>query len=171
MESIDVFVQVTGVRDILVASATPDHSVGQMLTTLALPVANDEALLIFLEDSPGPLSSDTLIEELLPLSASDEPAAGPLRLHLTHSREVEVSVRYNAEQLRRAFSPGATVSRVHHWAARRGFHLSPRDAAEHVLQIQGTSQRPDREVHMGCLVSREACGVAFDLVPRKRVEG
>jgi hypothetical protein len=40
-----------------------------------------------------------------------------------------------------------------------------------VLQIQGTTIRPDRDVHIGTLTQGHACAVAFDLVPCKRVEG
>ena len=111
-----------------------------------------------------------MVEELLPLSADDE-VCGPLRLHVTRCRHIEVTVRFNGEDAARRFPPSATVERVRRWAARRAFHLSPRDAAEHVLQIQGTTIRPDRDVHIGTLTKGETCAVAFDLVPCKRVEG
>jgi hypothetical protein len=40
-----------------------------------------------------------------------------------------------------------------------------------VLQIQGTTIRPDRDAHIGTLTQGHTCAVAFDLVPCKRVEG
>ncbi len=105
------------------------------------------------------------------MPAPDETIVVALRLHVTHCRHIEVSVRFNGEDAKRRFPPSATVARVHHWAARRAFHLTPRDAAEHVLQLQGTVKRPDRDVHIGTLAEGKMCAVAFDLVPRKRVEG
>jgi hypothetical protein len=65
-----------------------------------------------------------------------------------------------------AASPPARLSVVSiHWAARDAFHMTERDAAEHVLQIRGTNLRPDREVHIGALAHHGACAVAFDLSP------
>lgn len=171
METIDVFIQATGIDDIIVGSAVPEDSLHQVLSRLERPIPNREQLRIFVEDGPGPIDTETLVEEILPLRTPEELAGIPLRLHLARCRQVEVSVRFNAELAKKAFRPSTTIARVHHWAARRAFHLSPRDAAEHVLQLQGSNQRPDREVHIGSLVSGDECGVAFDLVPRKRVEG
>jgi hypothetical protein len=48
--------------------------------------------------------------------------------------------------------------------------MSPVDASEHVLQITGTTDRPDPDVQIGALVSG-CCELAFSLVPVKRVEG
>jgi hypothetical protein len=130
-----------------------------------------DGLLLFIEDLPCPIQLESVIEELLPISNESEGIACPLRLHLSHCHHVDVSARFNGEIVTRHFPPGATIARVHHWAARRAFDMTPRDAAEHVLQIQGSTVRPDRDVHIGTLTGGNACCVAFDLVPRKRVEG
>jgi hypothetical protein len=171
MRVIDVFIQGEGLPDILVASAEPHHTVAVVVANLEHPIAKDEGLLVFLEDLPTPLAVEAIIEELLPLDNAEAAIACPLRLHLSHCRHVEVTVRFNGEDAKRRFPPGATVGRVHHWAARRAFDMTPRDAAEHVLQLQGSPSRPDRDVHIGTLTGRDTCCVAFDLVPRKRVEG
>ena len=171
MRPIDVFIQGGEFADVLVSCAAPIHSVSKVLASLDRPVANGEGVLIFVEDMPAPIDPETTVEELLPLCSDDEAIIVPLRLHVTRCRHVDISVRFNGEEAKRRFPPGATVARVHHWAARRAFGLSPRDAAEHVLQIHGTQKRPDRDVHIGTLTSGTTCAVAFDLVPRKRVEG
>jgi hypothetical protein len=49
--------------------------------------------------------------------------------------------------------------------------MDPGDAAEHVLQLTGTADRPDADTHIGALASCPDCRLAFDLVPLKRVEG
>jgi hypothetical protein len=117
--------------------------------------------------------ADILVGHAAPIHsiADEEAILIPLKLHVTRCRHVEVSVRFNGETAKRRFPPSATIGRVHHWAARRKFDLSPRDAAEHVLQIHGTHKRPDRDVHVGSLTVGKVCSVEFDLVPRKRVEG
>lgn len=171
MRSIDIFIQREGLADILVAAAAPHQTITDVLTGCDHSIELDEDVIVFIEDVSAPLDLDAVIEELLPLAVEDELIGPPLRLHVTHCRHVEVSVRYNGEDAHRRFPPSATIARVHHWAARRAFHLTPRDTAEHVLQLQGTTKRPDRDVHIGTLVEAKKCAVAFDLVPRKRVEG
>jgi hypothetical protein len=171
MKSIDVIIQGADFAEILIGRAAPIHSVAEVLANLERPVGHHEGLLIFVEDAHEPLDPETIVEELLPLGADGQAILVPLKLHLTRCRHVELSVRFNGETVRRRFPPGATIGRVHHWAARRKFDLSPRDAAEHVLQVQGTDKRPDRDVHIGTLTAGATCSVEFDLVPRKRVEG
>lgn len=171
MKAIEVLIQGAGIPEILVASATPADSVVRVLAALERPIALDGEILIFSEDVQGALDPETPVEELLPMGADEEAIAVPVRLHVTKCRHVEVSVRFNGEHAKRRFAPGATIGRVHHWAARRAFGLSLRDAAEHVLQIGGSDKRPDRDVHVGTLTGGGVCAVEFDLVPRKRVEG
>jgi hypothetical protein len=170
MNSIDVFIQGHGLSDIVVLTAKPDDTIASVLAKLDHADAKEDGLLVFLEDVSGALDHEAVVEELLPLVGDDE-MFGPLRLHVTRCHKVEVVVRFNGEDAQRRFPPSATVERVHRWAARRVFGLTPRDAAEHVLQIQGTNTRPDRDVHIGTLTDGKICAVAFDLVPRKRVEG
>lgn len=170
MQTINIFLQGHGVSDIMVLQAKPDDTIAEVLPKFEHVELKRDDLLVFLEDIPAALDLDAVVEELLPLTADDE-ALGPLRLHITRCRHVEVVVRFNGEDAARRFPPSATVERVRRWAARRAFDLSPRDAAEHVLQIQGTTTRPDRDVHIGTLTKDETCAVAFDLVPNKRVEG
>jgi hypothetical protein len=170
MRPIEIFIQGAYVPEILVATAAPVDTVAGVLAGLDRPIQIREETLVFVEDMHGPLDPETSIEELLPLRFDEEAIVVPLRLHVTKCRHVAVSVRFNGESENRRFAPGSTIGRVHHWAARRAFGLSPRDAAEHVLQITGTDKRPDRDVHIGTLTG-DTCAVEFDLVPRKRVEG
>jgi hypothetical protein len=171
MKSIDVIIQGVDSAEILIGRAAPVHSVAEVLANLERPIREAEGLLIFVEDAHEPLDPETMVEELLPFSSDEQAMLVPLKLHLTRCRHVDLSVRFNGEIALRRFPPGATISRVHHWAARRKFDLSPRDAAEHVLQVRGTDKRPDRDVHIGTLTAGATCSVDFDLVPRKRVEG
>jgi hypothetical protein len=169
MKTIDVLLQSHGLPDIAVLEAEPWDTLAKTMSKIDLP-GEEEGRLLFLEDIDGVIDGHAVIEELLPLSPDSDPV-GPLRMHVSHCRHVEVSVRFNGETEKRKFTPSATIDRVHRWAARHAFHLSPRDAAEHVLQITGTNNRPDRDVHVGTLTHGHTCAVAFDLVPCQRVEG
>lgn len=169
MKTIDVLLQTYSLADIAVLEAKPSDTLAEIVSKIDLPGDKDGRHL-FLEDIDGAIDGHAVIEELLPLPPDDD-AIGPLRIHVSHCRHVEVSVRFNGEVEKRRFTPSATVERVKRWAARRAFHLSPRDAAEHVLQIKGTTTRPDRDVHVGTLTNGCTCAVAFDLVPHQRVEG
>ncbi|MGE0372908.1 MAG: hypothetical protein AB7Q01_13570, partial [Gammaproteobacteria bacterium] len=143
----------------------------EVIAVIDHPGVRRDDLLIFVEDMAAPVDLDVIVEELLPIGVGDAAVILPLRLHVSCCRYIEVVVRFNGEGVARRFPPGATIARVHHWATRRAFHMAPRDAAEHVLQLQGSGDRPDRDIHIGTLTSGDTCNVAFDLVPRKRVEG
>lgn len=169
--SIEVFLQGHGVSDIVVVAVDPRTTLADLLVKVDRPGATDAGLLVFLEDVAGSLDLEAVVEELLPLTTEGDNLPGVLRLHLARCRRVEVAVRFNGEEAKRHFPPSATVDRVHHWATRRAFEMTPRDAAEHLLQLQGSTVRPDRDVHIGTLTDADTCTVAFDLVPRKRVEG
>lgn len=171
MRPIEIFIQGEGFADIVVAKAEAHRTVAELLANLDRPVSTAEDLFVFIEDVGAPLDAEVVLEELLPLVLDDETIDVSLRLHIARCRHVEVQIRFNGELVKRRFPPSATIARVHHWAARRAFHLAPRDAAEHVLQLLGSNARPDRDVHVGTLVAERACEVSFDLVPRKRVEG
>ncbi len=170
MDRIDIFVQGHGLNDILVATSALHQTAGSALVEIVASTGRSD-LLLFVEDQACAISFDTVIEELLPLCADAATPTCTLRLHLSCCHHIDVAVRFNGEVATRRFPPSATIARVHHWAARRVFGMTPRDAAEHVLEVQGSTKRPDRDIHIGTLAGKDNCGVAFDLVPRKRVEG
>ena len=170
MNQVDIFVQGHGLSDITVLPGKPEDTIAIVLSKLDQAEAKDENLLVFIQDSPCAVDRGVLIEELLPLTTDDE-TLGPLCLQVTRCRKIEIVVRFNGENKQRSFPPGTIVERVRRWAACRAFGLSPRDAAEHVLQLQGTTTWPDRDIHVGTLTDGKTCAVAFDLVPSKRVEG
>jgi hypothetical protein len=172
MRSIEVFIQGPGLSEIAVLKVGAHETVAEVIARVVQPNGGGEEMFVFLEDVHAPLEIDAVMEELVALTASEDVDLDPIRLHVGHCRHVDVAVRFNNETARRRFSPSATIERVQRWASLHAFHMTPRDAAEHVLQIQGTAERPDREVHIGTLIKKGApCAIAFDLVPAKRVEG
>jgi hypothetical protein len=93
-----------------------------------------------------------------------------LRIHLHRLKGIDVQVRYAGRDARRTFRPSATVGRVKRWSTHE-LGIPPSDAAEMMLQITGTSVRPDSDVHIGTLVQAPECKLSFDLVPSIRVNG
>ena len=93
-----------------------------------------------------------------------------VRVHLHRCKHVDVHVRFGAEVVHREFRPAATVGRVRLWAGHK-LGMAPGDIAEHVLQIAGTNEQPDVDIHVGTLTKRPQCSVTFDLVPAHRING
>lgn len=170
MKPITIFFQGEGIEDIALFEAEAGESLSDLLAKFGHEEAKSAELSVFLEDLPGVLDKDMLVEELVPLG-TEEHSDRPLRLHINRCRQIMVSVRFNAETRERRFPPSTTVERVRRWVALRAFHMAPQDAAEHILQLQGSTLRPDRDTHLGTLTDGHSCAVAFDLVPAKRVEG
>lgn len=93
-----------------------------------------------------------------------------IRVHLHRCKHVEVDVRFANETVHRKFRPATTVGRVRNWAGRK-LGMDPGDIAEHVLQVAGTTEQPDVDVHIGTLARCPQCSVTFDLVPAHRING
>lgn len=93
-----------------------------------------------------------------------------VRVHLHRCKHVDVHVRFGAEVVHHKFSPASTVGRVRQWAGHK-LGMQPGDIAEHVLQIAGTNEQPDVDIHVGTLTKCPACSVTFDMVPAHRING
>lgn len=92
-----------------------------------------------------------------------------LRVQLHREKGIDVAVRYAGRDVRRTFRPSATIQRIKQWSTQE-LGIQPSDAAELMLQVAGTSNRPDTDVHLGSLVKGEK-SITFDLVPSPRVNG
>lgn len=93
-----------------------------------------------------------------------------VRVHLHRCKQIEVQVRFCAEVVHHKFCPATTVGRVRLWAGEK-FGMAPGDIAEHVLQVVGTTEQPDVDIHIGTLTKCPQCSVNFDLVPAHRING
>lgn len=92
------------------------------------------------------------------------------RVHVARCHRIRTTVHYLERTIERSFSPGARLRSVKLWAVRE-FHLDHKDAAEHVLQICNSRERPAPDTPLHVLVPPGDCTLCFDLVPEKRVEG
>jgi len=118
---------------------------------------------VFAEDSDEPLKDGDELPE------RDD--GQPVHLHVHRCRHIEVAVTFNGVTEEHRFGPGTPIAAVKKWAAIKAFGMDPGDAAEHVLQLAGTTDRPEPDTHIGALATCPDCRLAFDLVPLKRVEG
>lgn len=163
MSKINVFLQGEGIKDVIRLQVEPQNTALDVRRACASHGKQencDDA--VFLEDQDEPLSDGVMVDSL----------AGKhgVRLHIHRCRRISVKVTYSGQVLEQVFGPGRTVGAVKKSAAKE-LRIPKEDAAELILQIAGTHEQPDVDVHIGTLVASPACAVAFDLVPNPRIQG
>jgi hypothetical protein len=158
-----IFIQAHGRPGILEAELTEAAILGELhdaLKAAGIPV--DAETFIFIDEAEEHLHGHR-----------DEPLRGlkhGTRVHVTRCLRIKTTVHFLDKTAEHAFAPGARVRAVKEWAAHT-FKLSPKDAAEHVLQLCNSTERPPSDTPLHQLVHDHACELCFDLVPEKRVEG
>ena len=163
MNSIDLFCQGKGLREIVHIELDLDETFADLKTRLVEEHRIPDDVLLFIEDEDEPIDVGILVK--------DRATATGLKVHIHHSHSVKVTVMFNGKTVECHFAPSATVARVKCWAAEREFGMSRDEAGEHVLQIAGTHVRPAPGTHIGALTDDEADSLSFDLVPDERVNG
>jgi len=163
MTSIDVFYQGEGIREVAHFEADHEHTFAVIKLALIDKHGLAKDTLIYLEDRDEPIDEQCLVREYV--------GRAGIKAHLHRCHHVAVAVTFNGETVHHRFGPGTTVTRVEKWAAEHKFGMTPEEAAEHVLQISGTKDRPDPGTHLGAIASCPDCRIGFDLVPNERVNG
>lgn len=162
MPDITLFVQIQGDARIVEIAVPDGVTVSDLRTSLThAGVTTGQDLLIFIDEAEDPLGDD------------GTPVVGVkhgARIHLTRCRRIKTTVHFLEKTIERIFPPGARVRSVKAWATRE-LGLDHKDAAEHVLQICNSKERPASDTPLQTLVSGHDCVVCFDFVPEKRVEG
>jgi len=93
-----------------------------------------------------------------------------IRIHLHRCKHINVQVSFNGNTVQRESNPAMTVGKIRQWAG-HALGMQSADVAEHVLQISGSNEQPDIDVHIGALTQFPGCSVMFDLVPAHRING
>lgn len=171
MKNLKIVLQCEGAAQVLVGDFKGQQSVGEALKALGAPHMGQEGYLVFAEGRDGPIDLHVPIQMLAVGKDGDKGQSDVIRLHEGRCHRISVCVTFNGVTNLREFPPVTRVSHVHQWATHNAFEMSPRDAAEHVLELVGGDERPDADTQIGTLTSGTLCAVAFDLVPFKRVEG
>jgi hypothetical protein len=158
---VKVFLQSELLNDIEVVEVESDGGYSELRAACFAKVnlQPDEKVFIFVEDE----DDEHALEKL------DQVDEG-LRIQLHRLKSIDVIVRYAGKDARRSFRPSTTVGRVKKWATHE-LGVAPSDAAELMLQIRGSDNRPDADIHIGTLVKAPGHTLEFDLVPSPRVNG
>lgn len=163
MEVVTIFYQAEGLAAADLIEVERETTLASVRDILIAKHALAPEVLLFVEDTDGPVDGARLVREI-------ESASGT-KIHAHRCRDVGVSVSYNGVTVTHRYAPGTTIARITLRTAIDDFHLSEEDAAEHVLQEKGSSVQPAPGTHIGALVRHPACNIAFDLVPKVRVQG
>ena len=158
-----LFVQVQGDARLIEVPVADSPTEAELLAALEnAGVALGPDLAVFIDEGEEPLSGDR------------ERRIGGIkdgcRVHVARCRRIKTVVHFMEKTLNREFPPGARVRAVKKWAVHE-LHLDHKDAAEHVLQLCGSSARPSSDTPLHLLIQNHECAVCFDLVPEKRIEG
>jgi len=161
----ELFLQGEGVHEITLIRVLQDGSVADVLAAArAIGLKVPDGVSVYLEDEEDELSLGAVVASTSVRHRS--------RVHVNRCKKVNATVTFNGVEKSESFPPSTTMKRVKQWAVGpKGFNMSEVDAAEHVLQLTGSAERPDEDVHIGTLVRGSHCSVTFDLVPKIRVEG
>lgn len=164
MSKINVFIQGEGIKDVVRLQIEPRSTALDVKNACAAQLGvrlHDESAL-FAEDQDHPLDDVTEMASIA--------SKRGVHVHLNRCHRIKVSVVYSGRTVERVFGPGVTVGTVKLQAAKE-LGITKDDAAELILQIAGTQDQPDADVHIGTLSRCPECAIAFDLVPNPRIQG
>jgi hypothetical protein len=163
MSKITIFIQAHGRAEIAEAELAAIATIGELHDILAengITVAAET--VIFIDEAEQALAG----ERHHPVHGLKHGS----RIHVGHCKEIAVTVHFHHKTEKHNFPPGARVRAVKQWAVHK-YQMPPKDAAEHVLQICDTTNRPASDTPIHQLVHGHDCVLCFNLVPEKRVEG
>lgn len=165
-EKLEIFLQGEGLKDVVIVEVPLNAVVRDLIEAAKghglLHGGNEVLSLIFIEDGEDALDPDVTLEK-----AGIEHRS---HVHIHRHHRINVTVNFNERQESQEFPPSATVGRVKNWAT-KVFEMSDVDSTEHILQVTGSSARPDVNTHIGTLVNFPEDQLRFDLVAKVRIEG
>lgn len=158
-----IFIQEHGRPGIIEAALKEEATIGDLHDLLvASSVAVDDETFIFIDEDGEHIHG----ERHHPLTGIKRGC----RIHVSRCNRIKATVHFLGKTEEHEFPPGARVRAVKAQAVHT-FQIAPKDAAEHVLQICGSTERPSSDTPLHQLIEGHRCDICFDLVPEKRVEG
>lgn len=162
MPKIPVFIHVHGRPGIIEVEVPEMVTVGDLHEVLKASGIPTDDTMMFIDESEEP--------EIRPDHEHLKHVKHGSRIHICRCKRIKTTVHFAHRTLQHEFAPGTRVCAVKAWAVHK-LEMDPRDAAEHILQLCGTADRPSSDTPLIQLVHGHGCEVCFDLVPDKRVEG
>lgn len=162
MPKLTLFVQIQGEPNIIEVAINENLTESELYKALVgagISLSPDQ--FVFIDETEEPISNG----EKRPAEVRQG-----TRVHVARCRRIKTTVNYLERTIERDFASGARVRSVKKWAMKE-FELDKKDAAEHVLQVCKSAERPSSDTPLHALVQRSNCAVCFDLVPEIRVEG
>lgn len=162
MPKLTLFVQIQGEPNVVEVAVNENLTESELLKALldaGISLSPDQ--FVFIDEIEEPISNDG--------KRPAEVRQGT-RVHVARCRRIKTTVNYLERTIERDFAAGARVRSVKKWGMKE-FELDKKDAAEHVLQLCKSAQRPSSDTPLHALVQGSNCAVCFDLVPEIRVEG
>jgi hypothetical protein len=162
MTQLKLFLQFEGHPPVELILLSEEAVASDVLVAAAGLGAETEEAFVFVEFDEAPLHPGKSLRE--------QGVRDRARVHVHRCKRIRVTLNYaDHPETRHEFAPSATVDQVKRWYVEK-LKMPAVDATEHVLQLTGTTDRPDPDVQIGALANRR-CDVSFTLVPIKRVEG
>lgn len=164
MTKIQLFIQYEGSPRIELVTLDADALAKEVVLAAKRHGLSDECAetaLVFSADGDEPLQLD--------VSLSKQRVRDKHRIHIHRCTKIDVTLHFNELIESMHFPPSATVDRVKRRFVQK-IGMTPVDATEHVLQICGTTERPEPDMQIGALTNK-CCSLCFNLVPIKRIEG
>jgi hypothetical protein len=163
MSNVLIFIQAHDRPEILETEISAVATVGELHDALeVLGITVDAETFIFVDE----VEEHEHMERHEPLRNVKHGS----RVHVGRCKRIATTVNFLDKSKVREFPPGARVRAVKEWAA-HVFDMGPKDAAEHVLQLCNSTDRPPTDTPLHQLIHGHDCALCFDLVPEKRVEG
>jgi hypothetical protein len=162
MPKTTIFVQIQGeprVIEVPVNEKLTESELHQALVDAGVPIGPDQ--FVFIDESE---------EEISNKGKRPAEVKQGTRVHVARCRRIKTTVNYLERTIEQDFAPGTRLRNVKKWAMKE-FELDKKDAAEHVLQLCKSTERPSSDTPLHTLVQANNCAVCFDLVPEIRVEG
>jgi len=161
---VKVLLQGAGISDIKVVDLPAGATTDDVITAAkANGLTSNADIQVWLEGRDEALAHGKL---------SELGVAERARLQVHTCLKIDVTVNFGANHPSKEFPPVTTVEKVKEWAVKqKDINMSDADAADHVLQVCDTTNRPDVDSHIGSLTQPGSCAICFDLVAKERIEG
>lgn len=163
-KTLHIYIQVEGEKTPRLVEISSNSRIKDVLAPLVEQgVSIGDDIVMFVEDDDDELPQDGAL--------CDHGIGHRHRLHAHSCRKIEVRVSLNGTTHHHVFAPSARMAKVKKWAIQTFEKEGFESVDEMALEIVGTKEQPESDVHIGTLVKKSHCALAFNLVGKPFVQG